>query len=369
MRHFMLMLLCFVSNDVLLSQQPPRSIKFETVAELVADQEFVRNEKLKFYKSSDPNGRYTLGMHQLLWDENIKFSLPFKHRDSQRKADGVDDNFKIDAFGMSTTKLIHEKQPELATDLMRRIHGEVVGKSIDFAELFDLIRKLKRELDAEWARSTQKEFDALILRAGLTNHLSRVSNKDECWLLVEVFHTKRNSNDLFVCDYMDKLLRSRKRGSERYESVSNDALFYPSIHPMVQESRFLDKNRRPKKDRNVPQVTVHSDLLTISEREALIGFELIDNTERKFHQIEGCYWASIDDARALKAMSDASSLLSDRVPDGSYLSFDELHLRLGSVAIILQKRFPEYKLIVTIKEVKINNLDYSKLHLEVKRLD
>lgn len=361
----------FLNSEVLLSQQPRTSsnVKFETVEDFVSDQGLVRSEKLKFYKSSDPNSRYSLDMHQALWDNNIKIILPYRHVGPQQETRGVLASFKIDAFGLSTTNLMHEEHPELATDLMKKIRGEVVGKNIDYNDLYDLVLELKRELDAVWARSKNEEYDSLILRAGLTNHTSKVSNKRECWLLVEVFHAKRFSHDLFVRDFMDQVLRVKINIAERYKTNPMEGQTYTNLHPMVQESRFLEKNRRLQPNRNQAKVIVRDDLLTIAEREATFGFRVIDNTEKKYHQVEGSSWPDVDNRRASEALSYASELLSDRVPKGTYLSFEELHLCVGSVANNLQSRFPEYKLIITIKESKLNNAVYATLYLDVELLD
>jgi hypothetical protein len=59
-----LLLLIFIvlSDGILLSQQPRTSkdAKFETVEDFIADQEAVRHAKLKFYKLTDPHGRFPL---------------------------------------------------------------------------------------------------------------------------------------------------------------------------------------------------------------------------------------------------------------------------------------------------------------------
>lgn len=368
MRHLMFFIFVVLSNDTLLSQQPRTSpkVRFETVEEFVSDQETVRQEKQKFYEASDPHRRYTLGRHQSLWSNNIKLSLPFQHPDSQTNREGVVDNFTIDAFGMSTAEYIHERYPKLATDLMKKISREIVGKSITFDELYDLILKLKREVEEVWAHARDKEYDSVILRASLENYLSSMRNKRECWLLVEVFHARRNSHDLFISDFMDKLLRVKNKIPSHIIEPMNVQV-WPYSHPFVIESRFLEKKRKPpQRDRDNPQVTVHDDLLSIAEREVGFGFTVIDETDRRFHQIEGCSWPDKDSARALRALSEANDLLTKRVPDGSYLSFEELHLRLGSVAEVLRRKYPEYKLIFTIKDTKINEAVYSAIFMDIE---
>lgn len=360
-----LLLLIFVvlSDGALLSQQPTsKTVEFETVEDFIADLDNVRNEKLKFYNSTDPNSRFPLSMHQSLWDKNIKLSLLYR---SERNAKGVDDLFVVDAFGLSTTRLMHEKYPELADEIMKRIRRDVVGKSIDYNDLYDVILALNRELNTIWARSGEKEYDSLIIRAGLANHFSRMSNKRECWLLVEVFHATPSAHDLFVRDVIDHALKAKKKVADRFKLDRSQGQCYPNSHPMVQESRFLEKNQKLKQNRNQVKVIVHNDRLTNAEREATFGFKLIDVKGRKFHQIEGCSFSSVDDRRTFEALSEASDLFLDRVPDGSYLSFEELHLRVGSVANVLQRRFPTYSLIVTIQENKINDVVYSNVHLEV----
>lgn len=68
----------FLNSEVLLSQQPRTSsnVKFETVEDFVSDQGLVRSEKLKFYKSSDPNSRYSLDMHQCFGTTTSRLSCP-----------------------------------------------------------------------------------------------------------------------------------------------------------------------------------------------------------------------------------------------------------------------------------------------------
>ena len=105
-RKLLLLILVLLSDGVLLSQQPRTSkdVEFGTVEDFIADLEAVRNEKLKFYNSTDPNSHYPLSIHQSLWDKNIKLSLPYRRK---QKATGVDDKFIVDAFGLSTTGLMH----------------------------------------------------------------------------------------------------------------------------------------------------------------------------------------------------------------------------------------------------------------------
>lgn len=136
---------------------------------------------------------------------------------------------------------------------------------------------------------------------------------------------------------------------------------------MVQESRFLRKNRELARDRNEVRVPVHDDRLTIAEREKKFGFKLIDEGRRrkKFYQIEDYSLPSVDDNRALRVLSEANDLFFERVPYGSYLSYEELHLRVGSVADVLSRKFPTYKLVVTIQASKVHSSDYSNLCLEV----
>ena len=371
MRQFLCLIFILLCNARLLSQQPKTSenVKFESVEDFILNPEAVREEKLKFYKTTDPSGRYSLEKHQLLWDKNIKLSLTYKPVDGQQKSNDSNVKLKIDAFGLSTTKLMHEQYPELATDLMRKVREEVVGESIDYDDLYELVLAVKKELDQVWARSKDKENDSLIFRAVLVNHHSRVSQKPECWLLVEVFHAKRHTNDLFVRDFMDDVLKGKMNLADILNKGRLEHLFFPGSHPMVEESRFLDKNRILNPNRIDVKVTVHDDKLTIAEREATLGFRLIDESERKYHQIEGCFWSDSDDRRALEALGEASGLLADRVPKGTYLSFDDLHLRLGSVAGVLQRKFPQYILIVTIKKKTINNRDYSSLYLELEKIE
>jgi hypothetical protein len=353
--------------DVSLSQQPriPDSNRFKAIEEFVSDEEAVRIEKLKFVLIADPYKRYTLDQHQVLWNNNILFTLPFKHTNSQPKPDEVNSQLKIDAFGLSSTMLVYKKHPQLSDKLMKKINGQFVGKSIGNDELYELVQDLKKELDAAWRRSPDKNFDSLILRAELSNHHSRVTNKPECWLLVEVSHAKRDSYDLFICDFVDKQFKLEEKRRARFSIDVESRPVRTALHPEFVENQFVSKNRSLEKNQNEATIIVHDDKLTIAEREAIFGFQLVDNTDRKFHQIESCTWPNVDNSRVLNVLSEASSLISDRVPKGSFLSFEELHLRIGSAANVFQRRFPNYQLIVTVDELKIGKSNYSRLTMNV----
>jgi hypothetical protein len=93
---------------------------------------------------------------------------------------------------------------------------------------------------------------------------------------------------------------------------------------------------KPQPNRQTPNVIVHSDSLTNSEREEKYRFALVDTTKNPSHQIEGIFWDGYGvDLRKDRFYSEAASLFSQRIPNGTVASYDELHLRSGSVANIL----------------------------------
>ena len=368
MRHLLLLIFILLGDGVLSSQQPgaSKSFKLAEIEDFVSDPQAVRDEKVKFHKAIDPNAHYPLSKHQSLWDENVELRLSYRPITPQQKADSDEGKFTIDAFGLSVTGLMHDKYPELANDAMKRVRGEVIGKRLSYDDLYDLTLALDKELKTVWGKSGARE-DSLILRAALANHFSALSKKNECWFLIEVFHANSLSHDLFIRDVIDRAVRAELKGAERYKTDRLDGQFYTSSHPMVQESRFLRKNRELARDRNEVRVPVHDDRLTIAEREKKFGFKVIDEGRRrkKFYQIEDYSLPSVDDDRVLRVLSEANDLFFERGPCGSYLSFEELHLRAGSVADVLSRKFPAYKLVVTIQESKVHGSDYSNLCLEV----
>ncbi len=343
MNRLAIALTIFLLHGVVTAQDQKTSRpKFLTAEGFLSNADLVQNEKQKFVKELDPANRFSLDQHQRLWSNNIILKLPVSNSLSQPRTERIGDDaeLKIDAFGLSTTGLIHRKHPTLAVELMKKVNREVVGKPIEYDELFDLVRVLKTQVDQAWARSHDKDNQSLTIRATLTSHRSRINSKYERWFLVEVFHTKNSEYDQFVNDFMENQQPKRIPFEVvASEQLRLDSQFFIAPHPKVLESLHIEKNQTRKKNRAEPSVTVHDDKLTLVERERVHDFELIDKTKRKTHQIEGCYWRSVDDRRAQRALEEARGLFSERVPLGASLTFEELHLRMGSVASVLQRSF------------------------------
>ncbi len=138
MRHLFLLLFALLGDGVLSSQQPgtSKNFKLAEIEDFVSDPDAVRDEKLKFHKAIDPNGRYPLSKHQSLWDDHVELRLSYRPITSQQKADSDKGKFTIDTFGLSNSGLMHEKYPDLANDIMKRVRSEVIGKRVGYDDLY-----------------------------------------------------------------------------------------------------------------------------------------------------------------------------------------------------------------------------------------
>jgi hypothetical protein len=370
MRNLTIFLGIVLSSQIAAAQE--KTPTPNSVQEYLSDTEAIRNEKLKFYKKVDPFNRISFAMHELLWSKNIKLSLAYDPTKYQDK--GVRDNqpnsvdkFKIDEIAISTTVLIHEKDSDLATGFMKKYSDQFVGKPIDFDGLYGLVLDLNDEINAAWDQCANKQFDDLILRIELQNYFSKIRKRAECWLWVEVSHANAEPYDLFVRDEVKKLISRGEKGSSKpFERL--EAQHMPVSHPLVRVSNWTRKTRKLEIDREKVKVAVPDDHLSVGERESRFVFKLIDQTDRKRHQIEKCSW-SAGGLREQWVLSEATNLILDRMPYGSYLTFEEIHLRMGSVVNVLQRSFPDFKLSATIEDYEKNGIVFSGLKLNVTRLD
>ncbi len=348
---------------------------YATVEEFLSDEEGVHKEKLKLLKLIDPRGRFTEEQHQKLWDKNVQLNLMVDTQTVRPKADAsktdeskTDETLKIDAFGIGLSTSIHEKYPNLAAQLMKKYTGEVAGREITYGEIYDVIYSLKSELlDPTWARAGDKEYSALILRATVLKHHSQINKRNECWLLVDALHAKTSPYDLFVSDFIDEKIRLPGERVRTEERESGE--YYPPSHPMSLENQFFERTYRLKRNRTEPRVAVSDDGLTIPGRESTYGFKLINKTKQKAFQIEGCHWRGEVEPSVKPALGEVFTLIDDRVPNGTFLTLEELHLRTGSVANALQKKFPEYNLVVKIEEKRIENQVFASLCVELVHAD
>lgn len=290
--------------------------------------------------------------HETLWKKNIILAI---------KNDG-DARCEIDAIGIASTAIVRERRPTMCVELMKLANEEVVGRNLDYPALAELLLSLKNRVDIVWEKTQSKDFPEVIFRAELVNHFSTIRKANETWLLVDVHHVDKLPSDLMVSDLIN---RTGQLNSEDPRSH----IVYDPPHPRAEESLHFYTNLPPlEPERRKATVTVVDDGLTNRQREAEFGFNFTDSTDFNTHQIESVGWTGIDrDERTDWCLGQASMLILDRLPCGSRVSDDELHLRLGSVTKVLNSRFPEYWLEIVVREYKCGKRVYSSIVFDLIR--
>ncbi|MFO0943735.1 MAG: hypothetical protein U0930_23615 [Pirellulales bacterium] len=345
-----------------------------TVDEYVSNSEAISAFKSSRLKQLDPRRFFSEEQHQNLWKNNIELRLDIGRPKAtemvvDKKVD-VDlktmDKVRLDRFGMGATALISNSMPTLCAEVMELVNEEAVGVGLD-SEKFELfLLKLKEFVDKKWVRLRPSDFPKVVFRAELVDHFSVIRKKPEQWFLIDAYHVGEYEGDLVEADFRSlysKVVFGQVNSADPLTFL-NRAL----PHPQVEETFHSLSN--PKKllpNRQDPKVIVHDDRLTLQEREKSLGFKVIDSTNRKRHQIEGFSFESdVKVPRLERAIEEALDLVLDRIPSGSSLTFEELHLRIGSVANVLGRTLPDCQLVVTILDNKVGDTNYSMIKIDAQ---
>lgn len=356
-----------------------RRISFQgqslSIGEYVTNQDAISEYKSKRLKHLDPGELLTREQHQNLWKNHIELRIDSVRLKATETAGGkfettislkAGDRVRLDRFGMGATALISETLPSLCAEVTELVNDEVVGVGLDSGEFESVLIKIKKSVDEKWARSKQSDYPKVVFRAELVDQFSVIRKKPEWWLLIDVYHAGEFEGDLVEADFRSLYSRAMfgKVNSADPLTFLNRAL----PHPQVEET--LHSMLNPEKlqpNRQDPTVIVHDDRLTLQEREKSLGFKVVDTTNRKRHQIEG--FSRVDhpgELRLQRAIDESLDLFFDRIPRGSSLTFEELHLRIGSVAKVLGRTLPDCQLVVTILDNKVGDTNYSKIKIDAQ---
>lgn len=305
-------------------------------------------------RALDRNTRLSKAEHAKLWKLNIMLAVF-----------GGAEKLQIDAFGLAQTAFIGKCRPALCTELMERFSDELVGQELKYSQLVEALLKLKSIVDSEWKKIDSIDFPKVIFRAELVDRYSKVRKRKETWLLVDIHHSHDPSDDVMAADFNASISQDRRGivdGSDlnRQIQISHpDPRYEEDVHLLMSPPTLL-------RNRNKPFVTVAHDGLTASEREAHLGFHVINKTGFAVHQIEGIGGHGFDDLgeRKQQFMLEALRLLQERLPNGSAVSLEELSLRIGSASKVLEMRFDDLTMEVTIVENKVGKGTYSVLQIE-----
>ncbi len=359
-----------------LTAQGDRKISFEgrslSIDEYLSNADAVTSLKKKRVKQLDPRAFLSQEKHENLWKNNIELQIdfdPLKTSDTSGNKKGVNstktgEKVRLDRIGMGATALISDSLPTICAEVMELTNEEVVGVGLDSEALESLLLKLKKLVDEKWARTAPAEYPKLLFRAELVDHLSVIRKKHERWLLIDAYHVGELTGSLVESDFRNNQMRVV---SGRVDSSDPRTYLARSLpHPAVEES-FHSMANPPKllPNRADPKVIVHDDGLTAREREKSRGFRVVDTTSRNRHQIEGFSTADrANEPRLQRAIDEALDLLLDRIPRGSELSFEEFHLRIGSVANVMGRTLPDCQLVVTISDKKVGDQTYSLIEID-----
>ena len=341
----MLLVFIGVSNDCIGQDSPRTTI------------EAYKSERLK---QADELARLTPQDHEELWRRLIELQI----RNSG-------ESIKLDAFGMAATAIVDRQRPNMCSRLMEEVSEEIQGQEMSFKDLKGLLLNLKKRVDSEWGQVKSQEAQCVVFRAKLFKKHSRVRKRLETWLLIDVFGSEQSPHDLVKDDYQKKL--REHRSAPRPVDSQPEAIVYKKPHPLFYESKFMWSNLPiPKSGRNQTVVKVADDGLTPSERESELGFRFTDTTGFESHQIEE-YECELSSAKAPTmervdyVIKEAGSLMADRLPKGAVVTPQELHLRLGSVVRILNRRFDDIELHVVAEQAKIGERFYSRLRIKASQ--
>ncbi len=358
-----------------LTAQGDRKISFEgrslSIDEHLSNADAVSSLKKKRVKQLDPRAFLSQEKHENLWKNNIELQIHFdslKTSDAAGNKKGALDSSKtgekvrLDRIGMGATALISDSLPTLCAEVMELTNEEVVGVGLDSEALESLLLKLKKSVDEKWARTAPAEYPKLLFRAELVDHLSVIRKKPERWLLIDAYHIGEFEGDLLQADFRNFHLGFGTVNSADPRTFLNRALPHPQVeevmHSMLNPEKLLPNRQDPK-------VIVHDDGLTAREREKSLGFRVVDTTGRDRHQIEGFSAADRSCEPLLqRALDEALDLLRDRIPKGSELSFEEFHLRIGSIANVMGRTLPYCQLVVTISDEKVGDQTYSLIKID-----
>lgn len=343
--------------------------------------EYVRNlDALSAFRSKrlkelDPGSLLSRDQHENLWKNNIELrisSVRLKAIDTAGGKNGTATAAKtvntvsLDRFGMGATVLISDSMPTICAEVTETVNDVVVGVELDFATLDEVLIKIKKTVDQKWARSKPSDYPKVVFRAELVDHFSVIRKKPERWLLIDAYHVDEFEGDLVQADFRNFHLgvRSGKVNSADPRTFLNRALPHPQVeevmHSMLNPEKLLPNRQDPK-------VIVHDDRLTLQERERTLGFKVVDKTGRKLHQIEG--FTNVDrrsELRLQRAIDEAVLLIYDRIPRGSSLTFEELHLRIGSVANVMGRTLPDCQLVVTVLDKEVGDTNYSMIKIDAQ---
>jgi hypothetical protein len=329
--------------------------KMMTVSEYVSNPAAFKQWRDKWLGMTDPKTRLSPAEHEKLWGENIVISMRF-----------APEKIRLDAFGMGATPAIHKSLPRLCESMMETVNDEVIHNALEYKEIVSLLLKLKSRVDAEFRKKSKRdEFVPTVFRCELSQQTSSIRNTAECWLVIDVYPATKKVEGLLEADFKSIHLNGHIDGV-----IPNDlgtTITFVEPDPRIKESKLWWKNLPPlKPNRQEPRVVVHDDGLSRQERESQNGFSFADNTGLKSHQVEGVGWGGSQlDERTEDALSTAASLISDRLPKGSVVSPDELHLRVGKAANVLSRRFPKHILDIKVELRPFGDKNFSEIRLEL----
>lgn len=316
-----------------------------------------RANRLKLF---DPKTVLAADDHERLWKANIELAFRCE----------VDNKIKLDQFGMAGTSLFNQFNPNACAEFMKLVNEEIIGLVLAREELVEMLLKLKTNADKDWEKKRHKDFPSLIFRAELVKAHARVQSIDavakpgnQTWLLINVFPCEHRPEDLVVAYY-----RSRIKNESRGSIDSRDSRTYIQYKPP--HPKYTGEYEMPKlkPNRQQPLVSVADDGLSRRERELEFGFIFTDRTGFVSHQIEGVTTVGdVDqlDPRIRVFLEHVDSHIKDRLPNGSQVSPNELHLRIGSVAKALSEKFPNYSMDVSISEHPVGDMKYSRITIGV----
>ncbi len=182
--------------------------------------------------------------------------------------------------------------------------------------------------------------------------------------MVDIYQSDGISQYLARADFEREL--SERRRPPHHRDDPQTIVLYKDPHPKYLESEyFWNSLPAPKPNRNQTIVTVADDGLDRQEREVVLGFRFTDTTGFESHQLEGLGGSMLDirDARTQHFLNEAAGLFGARLPRGCIVTPDEIHLRIGSIVRILNRRYGDMELHVTVEKKKIGEGTYSKLRI------
>lgn len=324
------------------------------VRQYSAKQEEINQFRAERLKALDTHSRLSKAEHELLWERNITVAIYSK-----------DDSLKIDAFGIAVTTFVDKHKPSMCAAIMQLVNDEVAGQHHEFSKLPELLLSIKDRVDKEWKKVNRSDFPDVLFRAELIDRPHDVGATKATWLLIDVHQCYSSHEDLTDSDLKSSLLRDF-RGQVNPKDPDTQ-IVYKSPHPnYLAAAAFWGNIPALSPDRNQVLVNVVNDGFDRGARESAFGFKVQDLTKLSSHQIEGVYADRFAerDSRTQEFLVEAFQLFHDRMPDGTVLTADDLHLRVGSVAKVLHTKFRDISLVVTIVESKMGDRIYSKLEID-----